>query len=84
KIEQLIQNIGLYDTDKGTPDDLKVINGIGPKMEALLNSIGIYTYLQVSKMSKTEYDLLDAIIGSFPGRAERENWAGQAQKLLNI
>jgi predicted flap endonuclease-1-like 5' DNA nuclease len=40
---------------------LKKINGIGPKMEEVLNSIGIYTFVQVSKMTKKEYDLLDKL-----------------------
>ena len=52
-------------------------------MEEVLNSIGIYTFLQVSKMTKKEYDLLDSITESFPGRAERDDWAGQAKNLLN-
>ena len=52
-------------------------------MEQVLNSIGIYTFLQVSKMTKKEYDLLDSITGSFPGRAERDDWSGQAKKLIN-
>ncbi len=52
-------------------------------METILNEIGIFTFLQVSKMTKKEYDLLDELTGSFPGRAERDDWAGQAKKLLN-
>jgi hypothetical protein len=83
KLNTFFEGIGKFDADKQTADDLKVINGIGPKMEEVLNSIGIYTYLQVSKMTKKEYDLLDSITGSFPGRAERDDWAGQAKKLLN-
>ncbi|MGB6268620.1 MAG: molybdopterin oxidoreductase, partial [Olleya sp.] len=59
------------------------INGIGPKMEEVLNSIGIFTFAQVSKMTKKEYDLLDEITGSFQGRAERDDWSGQAKKLIN-
>ena len=52
-------------------------------MEQVLNSIGIFTFLQVSKMTKKEYDLLDSITGSFPGRAARDDWSGQAKKLIN-
>jgi molybdopterin-containing oxidoreductase family membrane subunit len=52
-------------------------------MEDVLNSIGIYAFLQVSKRTKKEYDLLDSITGSFQGRAERDDWAGQAKNLLN-
>jgi molybdopterin-containing oxidoreductase family membrane subunit len=83
KVNSLLGTIGSFDASNETADDLKKINGVGPKMEEVLNSIGIYTFLQVSKMTKTEYDLLDAITGSFPGRAERDDWAGQAKNLLN-
>jgi molybdopterin-containing oxidoreductase family membrane subunit len=83
KVSDLLGSIGSFDADTQTADDLQQINGIGPKMEDVLNSIGIYTFLQVSKMTKREYDLLDAITGSFPGRAERDDWSGQAKKLIN-
>ena len=64
-------------------DDLKLISGVGPKLEATLNEIGIFSFEQVSKMTKAEYDLLDSITGSFPGRAERDDWAAQAKELMN-
>jgi molybdopterin-containing oxidoreductase family membrane subunit len=83
KVNSLFEGIGKFDATTQTADDLKQINGIGPKMEEVLNDIGIYTFLQVSKMTKKEYDLLDSITGSFPGRAERDDWAGQAKKLIN-
>ena len=83
KLENLLKGVGTFDATVQTADDLKVINGIGPKMEEILNSIGIFTYAQVSKMTKREYDLLDDITGSFPGRAERDDWSGQAKKLIN-
>jgi len=83
KVTDLLGSIGTFDADSQTADDLKKVNGIGPKMEEVLNSIGIYTFLQVSKMTKREYDLLDSITGSFPGRAERDDWSGQAKKLIN-
>ncbi len=64
-------------------DDLKLISGIGPVLEAKINEIGIYTFEQLSKMTKVEYDLLDSLTGKFPGRAERDNWAAQATELIN-
>ncbi len=79
----LLGSIGTFDSSTQTPDDLKKIKGVGPKMEEVLNSIGIFSFLQVSKMTKKEYDLLDSITGSFPGRAERDDWSGQAKKLIN-
>jgi molybdopterin-containing oxidoreductase family membrane subunit len=52
-------------------------------MEQTLNQIGIYTFDQVGRMTDKEYDLLDSITGSFPGRAQRDDWAGQARRLNN-
>ncbi|WP_418509062.1 NrfD/PsrC family molybdoenzyme membrane anchor subunit [Corallibacter sp.] len=83
KVNSLLASIGTFDSTTQTADDLKKINGVGPKMEEALNSIGIYTFIQVSKMTKKEYDLLDEITGSFPGRAERDDWSGQAKSLIN-
>ncbi|WP_299219858.1 NrfD/PsrC family molybdoenzyme membrane anchor subunit [uncultured Aquimarina sp.] len=82
-INNLLGNLGTFDAATQTADDLKKVNGIGPVMEKKLNEIGIYTFDQVSKMTETEYNLLDSITGSFPGRAQRDDWAGQAEKLKN-
>ncbi len=82
-ISSLLDNLGAFDATTQTADDLKKVNGIGPVMEKKLNEIGIYTFDQVSKMTETEYNLLDSITGSFPGRAQRDDWAGQAEKLKN-
>jgi len=62
-------------------DDLKVIKGVGPKLEGILNDMGIFTYKQVSKMKKKEYDLVDSMLSTFKGRGQRDDWAGQAKKL---
>ena len=34
-------------------------------------------------MTGKEYDLLDSITEAFPGRAQRDDWAGQAKTLNN-
>ena len=81
-VSELLGTIGTFDPTKETADDLKKIKGIGPQMEATLNQIGIYTFAQVGRMTDKEYDLLDSITESFPGRAQRDDWAGQA-KILN-
>lgn len=81
-VNELLSSIGTFDATKESPDDLKKVKGIGPQMEATLNEIGIYTFAQVARMTEKEYDLLDSITGSFPGRAQRDDWAGQA-KILN-
>lgn len=83
KASELLSSIGSFDPGTQQADDLKLISGVGPKMEEKLHEIGIYTFEQVSKMTDKEYDLLDSIIDEFPGRAKRDDWAGQAAKLKN-
>ena len=68
--------------DASNKDDLKKIKGVGPKLEETLNSLGIYTYEQVSKMTEKEYDLVDSLMSSFKGRAKRDDWAQQAKDLM--
>jgi len=81
KVASLLGNLGEFDAGKQQPDDLKKIKGIGPQMEQTLNQIGIYTYAQVARMGQSDYELLDSITGAFPGRARRDDWAGQAKQL---
>ena len=64
-------------------DDLKQIKGVGPKLEGMLNDLGIFTLKQVSQMGATEYELVDELLGAFQGRAKRDNWAKQAKALLS-
>src|SRR5690606_35928416 len=81
QVSSLLETLGTFDAEHDTADDLKRIKGIGPQMEEALNQIGIHTFAQVGRMTEREYDLLDSITGSFPGRAQRDDWAGQARKL---
>ncbi|MBU4530306.1 MAG: NADH-quinone oxidoreductase subunit E [Hoeflea sp.] len=62
------------------PDDLKMISGVGPKIEGILNSLGIYTYAQVAAWQKAERDWVDGYL-KFKGRIEREDWVRQAEAL---
>ena len=82
-VSDLLNAVGSFDSTTQQADDLKKVKGIGPQMEATLNQIGIYTFAQVARMTEREYNLLDTITGSFPGRAQRDDWAGQATILLN-
>ncbi|WP_111706300.1 NrfD/PsrC family molybdoenzyme membrane anchor subunit [Lutibacter citreus] len=77
----LLGSLGAFDKATQTADDLKLISGVGPKLEGILNNIGIYSFDQVSKMTDKEYDLLDSLLDSFKGRAKRDDWAGQAKNL---
>ena len=64
-------------------DDLKKLSGVGPALEKTLNNAGIWSFDQVSKMTKKEYEIVDGLIGKFPGKAEKDDWAGQARELMN-
>ena len=60
------------------PDDLKRISGVGPKLEGVLNELGIYRFSQVAKWTKPEIDWVDENL-KFKGRIERDDWVSQCQ-----
>ncbi len=62
------------------PDDLKAISGVGPKLETVLNGLGIWSYAQVAAMTDGEIAWLDDYLG-FKGRISRDGWVAQAAKL---
>ena len=62
-------------------DDLRKINGIGPFIEEKLNDLGIYTFEQVSQLDDSLIPTLTAAIEFFPGRIDRDEWVGQADRL---
>ena len=65
----------------GKADNLKEIAGIGPKLEKMLQSLGIYHFDQIASWSAAEVDWVNAAI-SFRGRIERERWVEQAARLV--
>lgn len=62
------------------PDDLKRISGIGPKIEAMLNDLGIYRFEQVASWTAEERAWVDSYL-RFKGRIERDDWVEQARRL---
>ncbi|WP_186766587.1 endonuclease [Puniceibacterium confluentis] len=65
----------------GGADDLTRIRGIGPKLEALCNALGIYHFDQIAAWSPAEIDWVDQNLEGFKGRVTRDNWVAQAQTL---
>ncbi|ATN33961.1 NADH-quinone oxidoreductase subunit E [Rhizobium sp. ACO-34A] len=63
-----------------TPDDLKMISGVGPKIEGVLHSIGIFTFAQIAGWKKAEREWVDGYL-KFSGRIERDDWVKQAKAL---
>jgi len=62
-------------------DDLKEIKGVGPFIEKKLNALGIYTFLQMSKLTPDLEDRVNEAIEFFPGRVKRDDWKGQSVEL---
>ncbi len=62
------------------PDDLKQIAGVGPKLEQVLNGLGIWTFGQIAKWSPSEVAWVDDYL-QFKGRIERDDWIAQARAL---
>jgi NADH-quinone oxidoreductase subunit E len=70
----------LFTRPEGAPNDLKLIGGIGPKLEAELNALGIARYSQIAALTPEDVARIDAAL-SFRGRVTRDNWIAQAQAL---
>ncbi|OOY21364.1 NADH-quinone oxidoreductase subunit E [Thioclava sp. DLFJ5-1] len=67
----------------GGADDLKMIKGVGPKLETLLHSMGIYHFDQIAGWTDAELAWVDSNLEGFKGRATRDDWKGQAEKLAS-
>ena len=73
---------GLAAARGGKADDLKIIKGIGPKLEALLHTLGFFHFDQLAAWTAAELAWVDDNLDGFKGRALREDWVGQARALL--
>lgn len=65
----------------GPPDDLIKLKGVGPKLAAILNDRGITRFDQIAKLSAGQVEELDASLGAFRGRFERDRIVEQADYL---
>jgi predicted flap endonuclease-1-like 5' DNA nuclease len=62
-------------------DDLSRIKGLGPKLQALLPTLGLSTYAQIAALSDADLVALDSQLGPFAGRPAKDNWVEQARFL---
>lgn len=62
------------------PDDLKQISGVGPKLEKVLNGLGVWTFAQIAEWGPEEIAWVDDSLG-FDGRIGRDGWIAQAAAL---
>jgi len=71
----------LQSATMGEKDDLKRISGVGPKLEGLLNQIGVYYFWQVASWNNADVQTVDDLLEVFKGRIDRDKWVSQAKKL---
>lgn len=62
-------------------DDLSRIKGLGPKLQALLPTLGITTFAQIAALTEADLAALDSKLGPFAGRPAKDNWVEQAKFL---
>ncbi len=68
----------------GKADDLKIIKGIGPKLEALCHKLGFYHFEQVANWTAEEVAWVDDNLEGFKGRVSRDRWLPQAQAIVKL
>ena len=67
----------------GKADDLKLIKGVGPKLEDMLHTLGFFHFDQIAAWKTNELAWVDQNLEGFKGRATRDEWVDQAQKLAS-
>ncbi len=65
---------------EGGADDLKLLKGVGPKLEQTLNELGFFHFDQIAEWTGAEVAWVDARL-KFKGRIERDGWIEQARQL---
>ena len=69
---------------KHEANNLTLIKGLGLWVEERLNTLGIYTFDQISKLTREDIDTITEVLEIIPGYIENDNWVGQARELSNI
>jgi predicted flap endonuclease-1-like 5' DNA nuclease len=66
---------------KHEANNLTLIDGLGLWVEERLNTLGIYTFSQISRLTHTDIETITEVLEIIPGRIEQDNWVGQAREL---
>jgi predicted flap endonuclease-1-like 5' DNA nuclease len=62
-------------------NNLTRIDGLGLWVEERLNTLDIYTFEQISRLTKQDIETITEVLELIPGRIEKDNWVGQAREL---
>lgn len=65
----------------GPPDELTRMKGVGPKVATLLNGLGVTRFDQIAAWTDEDVARVDAQLGAFKGRVQRDQWIEQASLL---
>lgn len=76
-----VKPAGLTAPKGGRADDLKLILGIGPKLEALCHRLGFFHFDQIANWTAAEIAWVDDNLEGFKGRVTRDKWVAQARIL---
>jgi large subunit ribosomal protein L19 len=66
---------------KGEPDDLKLIKGVTPELEAKLNKLGLIKFEQIANLTDDEIAYVDEQL-SLNGAIEHDDWVAKAVELM--
>lgn len=66
---------------KHEANNLTLIDGLGLWVEERLNTLGIYTFEQISRLTHTDIETITEVLEIIPGRIEQDDWVGQAGSL---
>ncbi|WP_448662232.1 hypothetical protein ACG3SL_16380 [Sphingomonas sp. CJ20] len=64
-------------------DDLTRLKGVGPRLAERLNALGITRFAQLAALAPEDAAALDAQLGNFQGRLQRDRWIEQAGFLAS-
>jgi predicted flap endonuclease-1-like 5' DNA nuclease len=73
---------GLAMARDGKADDLKIIKGIGPKLEQLCQKLGYFHFDQIAAWTGSEVAWVDDNLEGFKGRVTRDGWVPQAKAIM--
>jgi len=73
---------GKKTTRKDGKDDLKLIFGIGPKIEKMLNKDGVNEFEDIAAWKKADIKKYSEKLDGFADRIERDEWVLSAKQII--
>lgn len=69
-------------SNKPRKDDLTEINGVGPKIENILNENGVFSFNDLADVTQETLSSIREQLGGLSDRIERDDWVGQAKARI--